>query len=398
MSASRWWTGTRLVAGRSLAEGFRSRSWRVVTAVLLVVGLAIVIVPRLLGDDQTTYRLASVGEPSPTLRAQLDTSAELTQASVEYLVVSDAERAVRDGEATVALAPNSDAAAGESSVTMYVDSTANPVFPTLVSQAVLAEATTQALADAGLTSEQIATVTSTQPPEQVRVGRVANEERAGVGFAVGIVLYVALILTGTGIATAVATEKSTRISEVLLAVLRPTQLLVGTVLGVGLLGLAQIAAIAVPAAIGLSTNQVFRVPASASGDVALGVVWFVLGMTLYAFVFAGLATLVEKVTEVSSAVLPVNVLLIASYLVAVTVTVTDPNSWGSVAASLFPLSAPVVMPIRWASGLVPGWQLGLSMALTLAAAVLLAVLASHVYARGLVRTGRRLKLREVLAD
>jgi ABC-2 type transport system permease protein len=128
------------------------------------------------------------------------------------------------------------------------------------------------------------------------------------------------------------------------------------------------------------------------------VVWFVLGMLLYAFVFAALATLVEKVSEVGTATMPVNILLIGSYLVAVTVTVANPSSWGSVTASLFPLSAPLVMPVRWASGLVPVWQLALSMLLTAAAAALLAVLASRVYARGLARTGRRARLRDVLAD
>jgi ABC-2 type transport system permease protein len=230
----------------------------------------------------------------------------------------------------------------------------------------------------------------------VPVGPVADEGRAGVGFVVGIVLYLALILTGTGIATAVATEKSTRISEVLLAVLRPTQLLVGTVLGMGVLGLVQIGAIAVPAGIGLAAGSGLDLPASASGDIALGVVWFVLGLLLYAFVFAALATLVEKVTEVNTATLPVNVVLIGSYLLAVTVTVRDPNSWGSVLASLFPLSAPLVMPTRWASGLVPPWQLGLAMLLVALTAVGLALLASRIYARGLTLSGRRVRLREVL--
>jgi ABC-2 type transport system permease protein len=390
MSDQGWWTGTRLVAGRALGDGFSSRSWRIVTGVLLLLGLAIIIVPRLLGDQAVSYRLAYVDDLSDVVRAQLDTAAELGDFEVSYLAVDDPEQAVRTGEANVALDP--------SASTLYVDSTLTPVFPALVSQAVLAQATTDALEQAGLDPQQIAQIAATSPPEQVPVGRVANEERAGVGFAVGIVLYMALILTGTSIATAVATEKTTRISEVLLAVLRPTQLLVGTVLGVGLLGLVQISALAVPAVVGLSTNDVLAVPASATADVAIGVVWFVLGKLLYAFVCAALATLVEKVSEVGTATMPVNILLIGSYLVAVTVTVANPSSWGSVTASLFPLSAPLVMPVRWASGLVPVWQLVLSMLLTAAAAALLAVLASRVYARGLARTGRRARLRDVLAD
>lgn len=98
-----------------------------------------------------------------------------------------------------------------------------------------------------------------------------------------------------------------------------------------------------------------------------------------------------------AATLPVNMVLIGSYLLAVTLTTISPNSWASVTASLFALSAPMVMPVRWAPGLVPPWQLALAMLLTALGASMLAFTASRVYARGLALSGRRLKLREVLA-
>jgi ABC-2 type transport system permease protein len=302
-----------------------------------------------------------------------------------------ARAAVRDGDADVALSAEGPAG------TLYVAADRGGTFPALVSQAVLSVTLTERLAAAGLAPEQIAAIRATPPPEQVPVGRVADEGRAGVGFAVGIVLYGALILAGTTIATAVATEKSTRISEVLLAVLRPSQLLVGTVIGIGALALTQIAALAVPAMVGVATSDSLDLPPDAATDVLLGVVWFVVGLLLYAFVFAALGTLVEKPSEVGSATLPANVVLIGSYLLAVTVTVRDPNSWASIIGSMFPLSAPMVMPIRWASGLVPGWQLALALVLTVATAVVLARLASQIYARGLARSGRRLHLGEVLS-
>lgn len=391
MSAG-FWAGTRLVAGRAMSEAWASRSWRVVTLIMLAIGLAIVIVPRVIGERETTYTLTVVGEPAPLVLAQLEAAAaagEFRLAVSAAADAADAQRIVRDGDADVALVGTGPDA------TLYVATGGSSVFPALVAQSVMAQTTTDALIRAGLTPEQIAQIQSLPPPAQVAVGRVANEGRAGVGFAVGIVIYLALILTGSSIATAVATEKSTRISEVLLAVLRPTQLLVGTVLGVGLLGLAQVAVLAVPAALGFRGQDVLDVGA-ATGDIALGVLWFVVGISIYAFAFAALGTLVEKPTEVGGAIMPANFVLIGSYLLAVTVTVQDPNSWASVAASLFPLSAPLVMPVRWASGLVPGWQLALALGLTAAAAVLLALLASRIYARGLARTGRRLKLREVL--
>jgi len=395
MSGPGWWTGTRLVSGRAIVSGWSSRSWKVVTGLMLMAGLASIIVPRMLSDQTPSYTLATVGQPPAAVQAQLEQVARVGQFEVSFLPAADEQaaiEAVRDGKATIALVGS-----GAGAV-LHVASGTGATFPTLVAQAVLADSTAEALRESGLSPEQIATIQSTPLPAQVPVGRVADEGRAGVGFASGLVLYLALILTGTSIGTAVATEKSTRISEVLLAVLRPTQLLVGTVLGVGVLGLIQVAALAVPAAVGVLSGGGLDVPAESTGDIALAVVWFVLGMVLYAFVFAALASLVEKVTEVGSVTTPVNIVIVGSYLLAVTVTGTSPNSWAAVAGSLFPLSAPLVMPVRWASGLVPTWQLGLSMLLTAGAAVLLALLASRIYARGITRTGRRVRLREALSD
>lgn len=394
MSRPGWWTGTRLVAGRAITTGWSSRSWQAVTGLMLLVGIASIIVPRLLTDRAPSYTLATAGAPVASVQARLEQVAELGGFDVNVLAAVDPEsaiRAVRDGRADVALVGSGTQAE------LHVAAGAGATFPAIVSQAIVAESTSRALRDAGLSEAQIARIQATPPPAQVSVGRVADEGRAAVGFAAGLVLYLALILTGTSIGTAVATEKSTRISEVLLAVLRPTQLLVGTVLGVGLLGLIQVSALAVPAAAGVLSGGGLDVPASATGDIALAVVWFALGLVVYAFLFAALASLVEKVTEVGSVTTPVNIVLVGSYLLAVTITIASPNGWASVAGSMFPLSAPLVMPVRWASGLVPGWQLALSMLLTTASAVGLALLASRIYARGITRTGRRLRLRDALS-
>ena len=223
-----------------------------------------------------------------------------------------------------------------------------------------------------------------------------SEGRAGTGFAVGIVLYLAITFAGTAIATTVAMEKSTRISEVLLAILRPSQVLVGTVLSVGTVTLVQLLVLATPFAVGVQVTDNIGLPPVAAGDVTLAVAWFLLGFMLYAFLFAASAALVNKITEVNSAILPVTMTLVVGYMLAITVVTADPGGGWSVAASLFPLSAPMAMPIRWASGEVPIWQLLLAMALTAAAAVLMVSIASSIYRRALLITGHRVKLREVL--
>jgi ABC-2 type transport system permease protein len=387
--AGAWWEGTRLVAGRSLADGARSRTVRITTLVLLLVGLAVVFVPRLLGGDQPTYTLATVGEAPATLRAQLDAAGTAAGFDVAYLTVADAQAAessVRDGDGTIALA----------GPTMFVRNDAPGTFTVLVAQAVVAERRADLLDAAGLTPEQVRAVAAVSPPEQVEVGPVQDEGRAAVGYIVGIVLYLAIMFSGNLIAVNVGVEKSTRIAEVLLAVLRPSQILVGNVLGIGLQTLAQLLVLAVPILAAMTVTDGFDLPVVAAGDIVLSVAWFALGFFMYAFLFAATAALVDKVTEVGSAIMPVTVTLILAYLSAVIVVQQDPGSALSVTLSMFPLTSPMAMPVRWSSGMVPGWQLALSMLLALSAAVLLAWLGATVYRRALVVTGRRLRLVEVL--
>lgn len=385
-----WRAGAWLVARRSLLENVRSRTFRVVTGLLLLLAVAAVVVPQVVGDERTEYTLATVGQVSPGVRAALTAAAKSGDFTVEFHALTDraeVQNAMRDGDATAGLVDD----------TLYTSAEADGTFPVLVAQAVVSVEITERLVDAGLSEEQVTDVRSVRPPEQVEVGRVADEDRAGVGFAVGIVLYLALTFAGSAIATAVAMEKSTRISEVLLAVLKPSQILVGNVLAVGIATLGQLLLLATPLAVSVRLTDALGLPADASVDLALAVVWFALGFVLYAFLFAASAALVDKITEVSSALIPITVVMVAGYLLGVTVVANDPGSAWSTLISIFPISAPMAMPIRWASGEVPVYQLVLAMLLTAATALLLVAAASSIYRRALLITGRRVRLREVLS-
>lgn len=384
-----WWRGTRLVAERGLVENLRSRSLRIVTGLLLLMSVAAVVAPQILANRGTTYTLATVGPAPSELVAVLHAAGKSADFKVTFVSRADAgavREAVRDGAATAGLAGG----------TLFTSTAATGPFPVVVSQTVVALETSRQLAEAGLSPQQVAAIQSVRPPEQVSVSRVSDPGRAGVGFAVGIILYLAITFAGSAIATTVAMEKSTRISEVLLAVLRPSQILVGTVAAVGAVTLAQLLILATPLAISVKVTDTIGLPAVAAGDLALALAWFLLGFALYGFLFAATAALVNKITEVSSAVLPVTTVLIIGYLLAIIVVNSDPSSGWSIAISLFPLTAPLAMPIRWASGAVPLYQLLLAMTLTAATAVLLVAIASSIYRRALIITGHRVSLREVL--
>jgi len=385
-----WWRGTSLVAERGLVENVRSRSFKFLTGFLLLLSVAAVVIPQILSEGSTAYTLATTGKAPVGIVAALNAAGKSAGFTVKYISRVDEKAvrlAVRAGDATSGLA-------GE---TLYTKARETGTFPVLVAQAVVALETSRQLSDAGLSPRQVTDLQSIQPPKQISVGQVDDEGRAGAGFAVGIVLYLALTFAGSAIATTVATEKSTRISEVLLAVLRPSQMIVGTVLAIGTITLMQLLVLAAPLAVAVRVTDKVGLPAVAAGDIGLAVAWFVLGFVLYSFLFAGAAALVDKITEVSSAILPVTMILVVGYMLAVTIVMSDPSGGWSVAASIFPFTAPMAMPIRWASGQVPVWQLVLAMTLTAATAMLLVSVASSIYRRALVITGHRVRLREVIS-
>ncbi len=381
-----WWHGTLLVARRGLLETVRSKTFRVVTGVLLLAAVVSVAVPVVLSGRTTTYTLATVGPAPAPMRATLTAAARHGDFAVQYLARPDGAQvrtAVVDGDATAGLVGD----------TLYTSVRGSGVFAAVVSQAVVAQETARLLAAAGLDEAQVAAVAAVRPPEQVAVGGALDEGRAGVGFAVGIVLYIAITMAGTAIATTVATEKSARISEVLLAVLRPSQALVGTVLAVGVVTLGQLLLLATPLAVTSAFTDAVSLPSATGGDLALGVAWFVLGFGLYAFAFAATAALVDKVTDVSGATTIVTMTLVLAYLAAILQATRDDVV--STALSIFPVTAPLSMPIRWASGQVPVYQLVLAMTLTAATVAVVLVLASRLYGRALLITGHRVRFREL---
>ena len=316
-----WLKGTRLVFERGLVENLRSKSFKVVTGLLLLLSIAAVTLPQLFGDDTTTYTLATVGEAPADLVATLDAAGDAGGFDVEYVTRDDRQQlrqAVRDGDATV----------GFSGDTLYAAAIDAGTFPVVVAQAAVTLETTRTLAEAGLSPQQVAQVQSIRPPEQVTVAAVEDEGRATVGFAVGIVLMLALLFAGTAIATTVALEKS-RISEVLLAVLRPSQILVGTVLAVGTVTFSQLLVLVGPLAVAVQVTDNIGLPPVAAGDMALAIAWFLLGFALYAFLYAASGALVGKVTEVDVAVRPIALAIFAGYFAATFIVMEDPQGYGA---------------------------------------------------------------------
>lgn len=222
-----------------------------------------------------------------------------------------------------------------------------------------------------------------------------QSQNAIVGLAVGILLYVSLGIYGSFVAQGVVEEKATRIMEILLATIRPSSLLAGKVVGIGLVGLLQLTIVGAAALIGVALTHVASIPGLSVASILGDLVWFLLGFLLYATAYASVAALVSRQEEVSGAIAPISLLMVGGYLL-VFVTLPDPGSMRSTILSLLPPFAPVLMSVRMASGDAPMWQVGLAMALTLASILGLTWLAGRVYANSALRLGTRVRFWDAL--
>lgn len=207
-----------------------------------------------------------------------------------------------------------------------------------------------------------------------------------------LLLFMSLAFYGQWVVTGVVEEKNNRVVELIMSTVRPRHLLAGKVIGIGLLGLAQLALIAGLAA-GLLAAGVFDAPAGLGGSVALVIPWFALGFALYAVAYAAAGALASRQQNADTAAQPVTYTLIAVYFAGYITLASDMDSVLTNVLTVFPLTAPLVLPARSALVGVPLWEHVLAVVLVLATISALVRFAGRVYGHGLLHSGPRLDLR-----
>ena len=211
-----------------------------------------------------------------------------------------------------------------------------------------------------------------------------------------VLVWILISAYGSQIAMGVGEEKSNRIVEVILASVRPVQLLVGKVTGIGVLALAQAALmVAVFLGLGAAVGSSL-VHGAAPGIVITGAVFLVLGYAFYCTAFAAAGSLVSRQSDVGTVILPVQIPLIVAYALSYTVIYANGANVFYRVLGFLPPTAPVAMPVLYAAGDVPAWQAAVSAVLLAAGTVWMARTAATIYGRSIFRTGSRVRLRQVL--
>jgi ABC-2 type transport system permease protein len=250
---------------------------------------------------------------------------------------------------------------------------------------------------------------------------------SGIGFIMGMIMYMAVFIYGSMIMRSVMEEKTTRIVEVMISSVRPFELMMGKIIGVGAVGLTQFAiwALLIPLLstlggliFGIDSSQMQVNTATApeinpddlQAMVALAiqelgnqnwwlmlpafVLYFLGGYFLYASLFAAVGSAMgDDLGEGQALTIPITIpVLLAFYIMMV--AVQAPNSSLAVWSSMFPLFSPIVMPARLAFN-PPLWEVGLSVLLLALTSIFFVWLSARIYRVGILMYGKKVTFKEI---
>jgi ABC-2 type transport system permease protein len=234
-----------------------------------------------------------------------------------------------------------------------------------------------------------------------------------LGFAMGMAIYMITMIYGQAVMNGVLEEKKDRIVEVIVSSMRPRELMVGKIFGIGAAGLTQMVLWVltivlilkygpqVATMFGMSKDKADafaaglkafpRIPASVTVTYLL---FFLGGFFIYSTLYAMLGAIVTDNKEAQQLILPVMLPIILGFIM-LQPAMMNPESGVAVFGSIFPFTAPIIMPARMVVTEVPIWQTFASVALLLATISFVIWLGAKIYRIGIFATGKRATMSEV---
>lgn len=378
-----------LVMRREIIERVRARSFLISTVIYLVVAMAIVIVPNLVGDRETIYRIGLAGPPTADLERAIDRLADAGELDVRTVRFPDrvsAASAVRDRRVNVAIVDGH---------RLLVRDEVPERLGLLVNTAAFQVQLSGRLAQAGVSPTEAVRLLSVDQltVEEVQESRPVRTSNQPLAYAGVLAIYILLLTYGFTVANGVLEEKSSRVAEVLLGALRPTQLLAGKVIGIGAVALLQLLITVVPTCVVAFALGSLDLPSGTPLTVLAVVLWSLLGYGLYSCIFAAAGAAASRPEDVGNATAPITIFVALTYFVAMA-AVQDPDGTLARVASFVPFMTPMTMLPRAAVGHVAAWEVPVGIVLVLVTTYTTVRLGARIYAGGIRRAGPRLKMRE----
>ncbi|WP_018547827.1 ABC transporter permease [Streptomyces sp. LaPpAH-108] len=384
--------GVVLVARREISTRLKTRAFVVSTLGLLCALAVYALVVVFVGDDTRTVGL---DQRARELRPVLAATAEGQGQEIEFRQVPDraaAEEQLRDGDLDAYLYGPPDRPG------VLVERALPDRLGRVVRAAVQQRVVAEELARAGIGQERLSDRAERSAPRtEALEDSPVDTGRLVLGLGASGLLYLFLVLFGIVVAQSVVEEKSSRVVELLLSAVRPWQLLIGKVIGVGVVGAVQLVVVGGAAVTAVQAAGLLTLPDLGVGTLGWVAVWYVLGFFLFATMLAAAAARVSRQEEVQSVVQPVMLLMAAPFVLGISLLTKDPMHPLVEALSLIPPFSPILMPTRMVMGTAAPWEAVLAVVLTLAAVAVLVRFGGRIYSNSVLRTGARVRLGEALS-
>jgi ABC-2 type transport system permease protein len=261
-----------------------------------------------------------------------------------------------------------------------------------------------------------ALVASAIKPADLNATKVSDGKATGqsgaasfaIAYFMAFILYISVVLYGQQTMTSVIEEKTSRIMEVLASSMRPFQMLLGKVLGVGLTGLLQMAIWGgtyylvtsqrgrLAGLFGLSADamQALPIPAMPTDLLIVFLAYFTLGFLLFGALYAAIGSICNTVQETQQYAVVVTMTLMLSFF-SVFAVMKDPTGGLGVTLSFVPFFSQLVMPVRWSLAAVSPVELAASLALGVATLFAVTWIAGRIYRTGILMYGKKPSFGEV---
>jgi ABC-2 type transport system permease protein len=382
---SSWWTLTMLVARRELRERLNARSFRIST-IVLVVGVACAVgIPALVSGSSSASKIGVVGPAQASLVATVRQAGAVLDVKLEAVPFANrsaGETQLRKGDIDALYIAN-----------QVVEIKQEPAEGASDTNAKLAGAIAQL---ARAPAQRSAPPSSKALPVRGLKRAPTSLSTRLTGLAVVVLIYLMIFIYGQRITSGVVEEKSSRVVEVLLASVRPAQLLTGKVIGMGATAFAQvIALVATFLIVGAATGSDL-LHGAAIGVVLVGALWMVLGYALHCTAFAAAGSLITRESDAANVTFPVALPMLISYALSFGVVFGASSNGLFDALSYIPPTAPIACTTLYAIGSAGLGHVLVSAVICAATTVATARLAADVYERSILRTGARIKLRDAL--
>ncbi|HEU0184939.1 MAG TPA: ABC transporter permease [Blastocatellia bacterium] len=253
----------------------------------------------------------------------------------------------------------------------------------------------------GLDTERIRNLTK---GVELRVVNARGESEGGrivVAFILLMFIYITVLIYGVTVMRGVMEEKQSRIIEVLLASVRPFDLMLGKLIGIGLVGLTQYTVWAVSglALSSISASGAFAVAGVGMPKISVSlmiffITYYLLGYFLYAALYAMIGAIVSSEDDGQQLLLPVTMTFVFSVMLS-SLALQNPNGAAVTILSLIPFFGPSLMFLRIALGAAPAWQIAVSLILFIVTIIAVTWVAGKIYRVGVLMYGKRPTLPEI---